>query len=550
MASHISYYFTLFKKLQVLDHVPTSTVHGSGSPSGGFNLNQPSAPFFPLIGHPNKKPLTLGDYAPANNPLWAILNSKATNPSAPTVTIPGGAQAGSVWSAMPIFTTTGWQEFQIGPPVPPAGFAIVDVLGRWISVDHQLVDIPSGVQLTVPPVFAGTDAGVVPFVCSKPGDQGARPDPLPNFWATSLIFLVDPNTGTTITPPTLVPGAEHYVAAVIGNRGNTDGGRYRGQPNALQAAAVVMIFGTSVSPGVRLPALSNMDLNDINPINETYFLRSGQYDIIGFRLNVQTVFDGLVAAVDHAANVDHTLNIGSASPSDWVKTQPSHLCVKVVVRVQGDQFPAIDAWPSQDARIAQKNLAPFDIAINVNSTTPQIDWTTFVTGQPAALKIKGAGKNKLTLVTKLPRELFEIFLAMPGKIHEQFVLRTKAEIKGFRRVNAKEILATAQGNKALPFARDAVILQAAGEENSFDLGPMPDGHAAGMALGFRYIPGKLKHGTTGDVTLVHEAMVPRLDLGTSCYKVESATVGGFTLQVRALDPRIDSRGMRIEAGDD
>jgi hypothetical protein len=540
MTSHISYYFTLFKKLQVLNHVPSSTVHGSSSPSGGFNLNQPSAPFLPLTTNPAKIPLALGNSAPANNPLWAILNAKATGGSG-TITV-----GGNVWSVMPLFTTSGWTEFQVGAP---AGFAVVDVLGRWISIDHQVADIPSGVLGTVPPAFTGPDVGVVPFVCSKPGDQGARPDPLPNFWATSLIFLVDPNTGNTITPPTLVPGAEHYVAAVIGNRGNTDGGRYRGQPNALQAAAVVMIFGTSVSPGVRLPALSNMDLNDINPINETYFLRSGQYDVIGFRLNVQTVFDGLVAAVNQAVNVNHTLNIGTATPADWVKTSPSHLCVKVVVRVQGDQFPAIDTYPSQDARIAQKNLAPFDASINVNSTTPQIDWTTFVAGQPAALKIKGAGKNLFTLVTKLPRDQFEIFVAMPEKVHEQFVLGTKAELKGFKQVNAKEILATKQGKKPLPFARDAVILQAAGEANSFELGPMPDGHAAGMALGFRYVPSKLKHGTTGDVTLVHDAVVPRLDLGTSCYKVGQETVGGFTLQVRALDPRIDAKGRRMEFPD-
>jgi hypothetical protein len=547
MVSHISYYFTLFKKFQVLNHVPSQTVHGSSAPTGGFDLKNPNSPFVALISSPTKKPLTLGDYAPANNPLWAILNTKATSTAA-TVTIPGGVQGGSVWSAMPLSATTGWKEFQIGPPVPLAGFAIVDVFGRWISIDNQVVDIPAGVLATVPSGFTGTDAGVVPFVCSKPGDQGARPDPLPNFWATSLIFLVDPNTGTTITPPTLVPGAEHYVAAVIGNRGNTDGGRYLGQPNALQAAAVVMVFGTTVSPGVRLPALSNMDLNDINPINETYFLRSGQYDVIGFRLNVQTVFDGLVAAVNQAANIDGTLNIGSATPEQWVKTPPSHLCVKVVTRVQGDQFPTIDTYPQDDARIAQKNLAPFDATIS-DTGNPHIDWTTFVAGQPLALIIKGAGKNKFTLLNKLPRGQFEIFVAMPEKIHEQFVLRTKAEIRGFKQVNAKEILATEHGNKPLPFARDAVILQAAGDENSFEFGPMPDGHAAGMALGFRYVPSKLKHGTTGDVTLVHEAVVPRLDLGSGCYKVENKTVGGFTLQVRALDPHIDPKGRRIEFGD-
>jgi hypothetical protein len=41
-------------------------------------------------------------------------------------------------------------------------------------------------------------------------------------------------------------------------------------------------------------------------------------------------------------------------------------------------------------------------------------------------------------------------------------------------------------------------------------------------------------------------MVPRLDLGSGCYKVERAVVGGFTLQVRALDPNIDPKGKRID----
>ena len=44
MPSHISYYFTLFKKFQVLNHVPTQTVHGSGAPPGGIQSQQPECP--------------------------------------------------------------------------------------------------------------------------------------------------------------------------------------------------------------------------------------------------------------------------------------------------------------------------------------------------------------------------------------------------------------------------------------------------------------------------------------------------------------------------
>jgi hypothetical protein len=45
-AGSISYYFTLFKKFQVLNHVPEQSVHGDPtSPLGGFNLNNPNAIF-------------------------------------------------------------------------------------------------------------------------------------------------------------------------------------------------------------------------------------------------------------------------------------------------------------------------------------------------------------------------------------------------------------------------------------------------------------------------------------------------------------------------
>ena len=69
--SKISYYFTLFKKFQVFNHVPTQTVHGNpGFPTGGFNLNDPNAPFNPTaIG---VSPLTAGEFVSANNPLRII----------------------------------------------------------------------------------------------------------------------------------------------------------------------------------------------------------------------------------------------------------------------------------------------------------------------------------------------------------------------------------------------------------------------------------------------------------------------------------------------
>jgi hypothetical protein len=38
-----SFYFTLFKKFQVVNHVPDGTEHGAAAPVGNFNLIDPNA---------------------------------------------------------------------------------------------------------------------------------------------------------------------------------------------------------------------------------------------------------------------------------------------------------------------------------------------------------------------------------------------------------------------------------------------------------------------------------------------------------------------------
>ena len=550
MPSHISYYFTLFKKFQVLNHVPSKTQHGSGAPAGGFDLNDPNSPFNPLIGKPNDRPLTPNDFTPANNPLWAILNSRAQgNAGFSQVAITGGAQAvtqaNSTWLTMPPGNTPGWIEFQSNPPT----HKLVDVFGDWITNDNQLKDIPSGVIAAQPAPFpGGLEAGIKPFVCSMPGDQGTRPGVPPNFWATSLIFLVDPSTGNIANPGTLAPGAEYYLVAVIGNRGITNGGRYLNQPDALQAAASVMVWNTIDSPGVQLPALSNLDLNDTNGIFQQLFLRSGEYDVVGFRLNVQTVFNGIIAALNSAL-VGNPGLLGGVPPDQWVLQQPAHLCAKVVVRVQGDNFPTFGTTPDQDARIAQKNLAPFDPNISANDPNPNINWKNFIVGQPLFFLIKGGGKNTLILhVDEVLRGSFKFHLAMPARTFERFVRGTRGTIKGFKQADVKEFAEGRHGRAKLPFP-EPVILSAEGGENSVEFGPLTEGHFAAMSLGIEYIPARIKHGTQGNITVTQESLVPRLDRETGCHRIERAVVGGFTLHVRAVDPHIGPRGQRIEFGD-
>jgi hypothetical protein len=137
-----------------------------------------------------------------------------------------------------------------------------------------------------------------------PGDTGIRPGTVPsNYSATSLISLVDQNTGATVFPGTLTAGSEYNLVAVIGNRGNADGGNYLTTPGTgIESSGIVMVCNTVHSPGVELPSLSNLDVADKIPIFEQYFLKSGQYDVVGFRLNVQAVYDGIIAAVNQAVS--------------------------------------------------------------------------------------------------------------------------------------------------------------------------------------------------------------------------------------------------------
>jgi hypothetical protein len=263
---------------------------------------------------------------------------------------------------------------------------------------------------------------------------GAVPPVPANYWATSLIFLVDPATGNTVLPSTLTAGSEYYLAAVIGNRGNTDGGNYVNPPGiGIETAAIVMVWNTVDSPGVELPSLSNLDfINDDNPIFEQYFLKSATYDLVGFRLNVQTVYDGIIAALKQA--VANGLNLGGLTPDQWVHAQPAHLCAKVVIRQQGGAFPNFGDSPINNAHLAQKNLAPFDINVQEVSPVPNIVWKNFIPGQPFFFRLPGVGRNQLRLeVPRLPEDAFNFYVGIPTEtFHSIFREGRGGAIKGFR----------------------------------------------------------------------------------------------------------------------
>ncbi len=529
--SNPSYYFTLFKKFQVINHVPGGSVHGSGNPTGGFDLKNASSVF----GSSNRGPLLGGTTNPADSPLWAVLNARATGASSVNV-------GGTAWPSMPLGSPPAWNEFQVNAPAPK----LVDAFGSWITAGKSN-DIPNGVIGSMPPAFAGPDAGVVLFVCSMPGDQGVRPGVPGNYWATSLIFLVDPGTGNTVNPSTLAGGSEYYIAAVIGNRGNTNAGRYINHPPAVQAAASVMVWNTVVSPGVQLPSLSNLDLNDKNGIYEQYFLKSGQYDVVGFRMNVQTAFNGIIAALNDA--VANGLNLGGLTPEQWVHSQSAHLCVKVVVREQGTSFPNFGDTPDQDRRLGQKNLAPFEIDLISTDPVPNINWKNFIVGQPLFFRMPDAGRNTLILETKIPREAFQLYIAIPKESFGRFFRKGEGKLKGFKQISLQELGEGKLGRRASPFPEEAVILQAGKAENAIEIPPLEEGQFLAMSLGIEYNIKKLKPGPIGEITMVHKALIPKLTPGTRCFEIVQTIAGGFTVIVTAVDPRRGPKGQNYEIPD-
>lgn len=537
---NISYYFTLFKKFQVLGHVPEGTLHGNPTnPQNGFNLNIPNAVF----GGTNTFPSLLGS-TPANSPLWEILNATATHH--PNVTI--GAYSGPSMPAGASTTPTpSWAAFQVNAPLP-----IVTVFGNWITAG-KIKDIPSGVVnpatgviANVPAAIAAPlDAGVTLFACSMANDNGVRPGSVPsNYWATSLIYLVDPNTGAFATLPggTLNPGDEWFLVGVVGNRGDKKAGLYLDTTTVpgVEAAGIAMVWNTMASPGVELPALSNLDVTATNPIYDCYIMRSAGYDVVGFRLNVQNVFNGIVAALTQAVAAGQ-INLGALTPAQWVTDQSTgaHLCAKIVIRPKGGAFPDVGDTPLTNAAVAQKNLAPFAMTITDTDPNPtNIVWKNFVTGTPFFLKFPDAGLGRLGFVLRLPDGLVKLHLGIPTVTFERYFRKGPGRIAGFREIPDKELRASPHGQRAKPFP-EAVVLEYLGGDHVIEFPPLPEKHYLGMAVGIEYQQHKLKPGPGGEIDLVHRAEMPIVKKGT--HTLEEQIVGGFTLQLRAVEERKTKR---------
>jgi hypothetical protein len=529
MPTVASYYFTLFKKFQALGHVPDGTDHGGPGGIFGFDLNDPHSVLSATVTTLTGETGTLLGANRASSPLWAMLNSAATGGPDPVVV------GGKHWDAMPPSfapAPPAWTDFQLAAPAPK----LVDVFGDWIDAGPT-DDIPGGVIGAEPAPIRPPEAGVSPFVCSFATDDGTRPGGVPSdYWDTSLIFLVEPTSGAIAHPATLTAGSEFYLTAVIGNRGQVAGGRYSTGGVAVEAKGIVMVWNTVFSPGVELPSLSNLDVTDKSSLYAQYFLGSGQYDVVGFRLNVQTVYDGIIKEL----NTDFASQLAAVglSADQWVKASPAHLCAKVVVRQGTDSFPNVGDTPINSNRIAQKNLAPFDVNLAVSSPDPNIIWKNFVVGQPYFIRLgQGEGRNTLILREDLARDAFQIYLAMPPSTFERYFREGGGgKLVGYQVVPYQEVCGGQLGELAKPFPH-AVILRYLGGENAVEIPALGEREFLGFSLGIEYSVKRMKPGPAGHVTLAHRSLLPRHLPGTLCFELKEETVGGFTIQVGARDPR-------------
>jgi hypothetical protein len=94
-----SCYFTLFKKLQVLGHVPKRSDHGQPGGEAGYDLNNPDYAFL------TSNHGTLLGANPQTSPPWAVLNAKAQNKlTKPPI---GGVS----WPTMPLWPVQSWTDF-------------------------------------------------------------------------------------------------------------------------------------------------------------------------------------------------------------------------------------------------------------------------------------------------------------------------------------------------------------------------------------------------------------------------------------------------------
>src|SRR5216683_2885555 len=556
-----SFYYAIFKKFQAVAGGTVAPGFGhvnddaSSDLSGGFSLLH-TQDQFGLYGHlgPHasdytidnnntklnsaQQPLNAMSNDPLQNPLFVMLKASLT---------PGGAPGPGPY----YFVTVNNQEWPVMPPPGYPGGAVtndtwkgfntnapllIDAFETWIT-NGKIDDAPKNAPLTFAALtqaqlqlkpFPGLSVNnnwPLLFVASMPGDDGRRNGdhampvvPIdhvpPDFWASSQIFLTD-NQGNTVFPLSLGSGEEYCVAAIIGNAGNWGAGRvFAGVPPHMFVQGDAFAFNTFLSPNVQLPSLSNLDPQSINQQYEQYFLAKETYDVAGFRFNVDKVFAGLKVAMTNAGFTPAQL--GGMSIDDWLRG--SHACVKVTIPVgenantftpEGNVPLTLASNPRKDRHIAQRNLAPFDMAL---MAAKKPAWTKFIVAQA------GAGVNALRLEHGLPIDAVGVYLAIPRPAYERYIDPKKSKggaVRGFEAIHDGGREAVAK-----PFP-DAVILQQTQAAAEIHVADHARERFFGMALGIAGDPARLRDLRSTDVSMVHA-------------EHDGGIVGGFTLKMQAM----------------
>jgi hypothetical protein len=557
-----SFYYAIFKKFQAVTGGNSAPgfghVNDDASPEldGGFSLLE-TQDQYGLYGHLGPH---ASDYIIDNNntklnsaqqPLNALSNDPMLNPlfvMLKTSLTPGGAPGPGPY----YFVTVNNQEWPVMPPPEYPGGAVkndtwkefntnapllIDAFETWIT-NGKIDDAPkgaplsfaaltqSGAQLKPFPGLSVNNNWPLLFVASMPGDDGRRhgdhavPDvPIdhvpPQFWASSQIFLTYPTgvpghlPGTMAFPPSLQPGEEYYVSAIIGNAGNWGAGRaFQGVPPHMFVQGDAQAFNSFMSPNIQLPSLSNLDPQSVNQQYEQYFLAKESYDVAGFRFNVDKVFAGLKAAMVAAGLTPAQL--GGLTIDEWLKG--SHPCVKIRItagennnsfKPAGNPPPplTLDSNPRVDRRIAQRNLAPFDMTV---MAIKKPIWKNFIVAQA------GAGLNGLMPQHSLPLDLVQVYLAIPKPAYERFIAKGGA-VRGF------ELVRDPAGK---PFP-DAVILRQTSPEALIHVADhgLERERYFGMAIGLEGDPARLADRRLGDLAVAHTTQ-------------DGSIVGGFSLRLQ------------------
>lgn len=508
-----SFWHAIYKRLWSIGTRGTAHVDIEIASDGNFSLESTAAANGIFGTTDYGTPLRMGDFAAANNPLWAILNATVPPsplPPAPDFLLPVPPD-NAMWPAMP-WPGSGpypdWGTVAPGWNAGPPPFRLIDRLQNWIENDQKIDDTPKGAHLgdnyikAAQPAFPlktnPKENAQILFIPSRDIDNGERPGNIQanNFWNTSMIFV----TGTDGQDEGLKvfqKGTERYIAAIIANSGNLyTGARFGGGLPTITVNCKAYVFGTFLSPGTPLPALTNLDPADTNKDYEQFILAPLRRDVVGFRFNVDTVYGALITLMQ---NFDMNL-YGGAKADLWLKA--GHACVKVWLtsgEFNGPHNNNGTDWcdgtqvPLANRKIAQRNLAAFAPTV---TGMKKPHWTYFVMSQAFA------GTNALVVkAAHLPADLVRYYMAVPVAVYERYVAKGGSH-RGFETVT----------DVAKPFPQ-AVILRQTVPGARLEFADHRREEFFGLALGVEI----LRETRMSDIDVVHMGHDGRV-------------VGGFTLR--------------------